>query len=264
MKEITLDKVTGVLTLAMAVIVWQFAVGVVPLVLPSFAEAAPDFYKGTPSPTEVFGSTSEYTKSGEIFVHMAWSYSRFFIAYILAALIGIPLGIGMGYSDTLRTVTMPLVNLIRPIPPVAKIPISILWFGLGEFQKWFIIFFGAFFPILMDTMGGVMTVERRHLHLANMLEANEWVKFRKVVLPAALPAIVTGLRIGMAIGFECLVAADLVAHRGVGLGFLIERGRYVLAYDQVVMGMLSVGVLVFLMDAAFRRVEKRVLRWKYA
>jgi ABC-type nitrate/sulfonate/bicarbonate transport system permease component len=231
-------------------------------VFPWFLEFIGDFAK-TPTPMSVFLVTVEYTRSLEIFEHMAWSYSRFFIAYILAAVIGIPLGIGMGYSGVLRTIFMPMVNMIRPIPPVAKIPISILWFGLGEFQKWFIIFFGAFFPILMDTMAGVMTVERRHLHLADMLEADEWIKFKKVVLPAALPAIVTGLRVGMAIGFECLVAAELVAHRGVGLGFLIERGRYVLAYNQIVMGMLAIGVLVFLMDAVFRRAEMKVLRWRY-
>lgn len=262
MRISTLDRLTGALTIAMAVLLWQFLVGIIPFLFPGIAESFSELLK-TPTPLAVFKVTEEYARTGSLFMHMAWSYSRFFIAYIMAAVIGISLGIGMGYSGVLRTVMMPLMNLIRPIPPVAKIPISILWFGLGEFQKWFIIFFGAFFPILMDTMAGVMTVEERHLHLARMLEADEWTKFRKVVLPAALPAIVTGLRVGMAIGFECLVAAELVGSRGVGLGFLIERGRYVTAYDQIVMGMLSIGALVFVMDAAFRRVEKRVLRWKY-
>jgi ABC-type nitrate/sulfonate/bicarbonate transport system permease component len=152
------------------------------------------------------------------------------------------------------------VNALRPIPPLAWIPISILWFGIGDAQNAFIIWLCAFFPILLNTTAGVKAIDPLHVRAALCLGATRMPLFRRIILNGALPSIVTGLRIGLGIGWMGLVAAELVAAPS-GLGYLISDARSLLATDVVVVGMATIGLLGLLIDIGMRRVARALLPW---
>ena len=150
--------------------------------------------------------------------------------------------------------------MLRPVPPLAWIPLSILWFGIGDTQNQFIIFLGIFFPILLNTFAGVVGVEPNLIRAARCLGASEWEVLRRVVLRAALPQIVTGIRIGLGVGWMALVAAELVGANS-GLGFLINDARTVLRTDYVIVGMATIGLVGLLIDWLIRVLVRRLLPW---
>ena len=167
----------------------------------------------------------------------------------------------MGNSRIARGLVEPIIELVRPIPPIAIIPIAILWFGIGEISKVFIIAYGAFFPILVNTMAGFREVDPVLVRAAKMLGANRWETFRDVVLRSALPFIIVGSRLGMGLAFIVLVAAELIAS-SEGLGFLINDARYNFRTDQVFLGMILIGVLGFALNKLLIEIERRLLRWR--
>ena len=167
-------------------------------------------------------------QSGELFIHLRDSLSREVVAFIWATS-AIPLGIAMGWSKTINDQVDPLVEVLRPVPPLAWIPLSILWFGIGDMQNQFIIFLGMFFPILLNTIAGVKNIEPNLIRAARCLGASEPRILRRVVLRAALPQIITGIRVGLGVGWMALVAAELVGANS-GLGFLINDARTLLAH----------------------------------
>jgi ABC-type nitrate/sulfonate/bicarbonate transport system permease component len=146
------------------------------------------------------------------------------------------------------------------VPPLAWIPLSILWFGIGDTQNQFIIFLGIFFPILLNTIAGVKGVEPNLIRAARCLGANDWNILWRVVLKAALPQIVTGIRIGLGVGWMALVAAELVGANS-GLGFLINDARTVLRTDYVIVGMATIGLVGLLIDWCIRMLMRRILPW---
>lgn len=150
-----------------------------------------------------------------------------------------------------------------PHSPLAWIPLSILWFGIGDTQNQFIIFLGIFFPILLNTITGVRGVEPNLVRAARCLGASEWAILSRVVLRAALPQIITGIRIGLGVGWMALVAAELVGASS-GLGFLINDARTILRTDYIIVGMATIGIVGLLIDAAIREVMRRVLPWSRA
>src|SRR5205085_1462415 len=151
-------------------------------------------------------------------------------------------------------------EVLRPIPPLAWIPLSILWFGIGDMQNQFIIFLGMFFPILLNTIAGVKNIEPNLIRAARCLGANEARMLRRVVLRAALPQIITGVRIGLGVGWMALVAAELVGANS-GLGFLINDARTVLRTDYVIVGMATIGLVGLAIDRAIRTAAARMLPW---
>jgi len=155
----------------------------------------------------------------------------------------------------------PLVEVLRPIPPLAWIPLSILWFGLGDAQNQFIIFLGMFFPLLINTAAGVRLVEEDMLEAAYTLGAPSWKVLWRVVLPQSLPHILTGIRVALGTGWMALVAAELVGASS-GLGFLINDARTLLRTDIVVVGMLSIGLAGLAMDLIIGRTALRLFSWR--
>ena len=195
--------------------------------------------------------------------HMLYSLYRVALGYAIAALLAIPLGLLMGWSPGLLRMIRPLFELVRPIPPLAWIPIAILWFGIGIKSAAFIIFLGAFFPILLNTISGVLSIHPILIEAARTLHAREKDIFLKVLLPGAVPSIFVGMRIGIGIGWMTLVAAEFTGVKeGYGLGYMIMTARDIQRPDEILAGMLVIGVIGLLIDIGLRATESRMIRWR--
>ena len=214
-----------------------------------------------PTPLEVAQSFLRLSADGTLLNHVLASLLRVIQGFVLAFVVALPIGVAMGMSQITRGLVEPLVELIRPIPPIAVIPLAILWFGTEEFSKVFIIMFGAFFPILVNTMAGFSDVEPVHIRAAQTLGANRVQIFRDVIIRSAFPYIVVGARLGMGLAFIVLVAAELIAS-SEGLGYLINDARYRFQTSEIFLGMACIGVLGFLLNRMLLEVERRLLRWR--
>jgi ABC-type nitrate/sulfonate/bicarbonate transport system permease component len=214
-----------------------------------------------PSPQDVFNTLVASVKDGSLLRHTNASLLRVVEGFATALVVAVPLGIAMGMSQVVRGMIEPLLELLRPIPPIALIPLAILWFGIEELSKVLIIAYGAFFPILLNTMAGFREVDRVHVRAAQVLGAKNYHVFRDVVLRSAFPFIVVGARVGMGMAFIVLVAAELIAS-SAGLGFMISDARYNFRTDQMFLGMAMIGVLGFALNKTLLEVERRLLKWK--
>jgi ABC-type nitrate/sulfonate/bicarbonate transport system permease component len=195
--------------------------------------------------------------------HMIYSLFRVALGYAAASLLAIPLGLFMGWSTGLLKLVRPLVEVVRPIPPLAWIPIAIVWFGIGVKSAAFIIFLGAFFPILLNTISGVTSINPILVEAARTLHAKEKHIFLKVLFPGAVPSIFVGLRIGIGVGWMTLVAAEFTGVReGYGLGYMIMTARDIQRPDEILAGMLVIGIIGLLIDIALRATESKTIPWK--
>ncbi len=221
-----------------------------------------------PSPAQIAWGLRDLIQLGmppghPLHYHILYSLYRVFLGYAVAALIAIPLGIAMGWSERLRHLIGPLLEMLRPIPPLAWIPLSILWFGIGVQSAAFIIFLGVFFPILLNTVSGVLGIDPVLIEAARTLNAKERDIFFKVLIPGAAPAIMTGLRIGVGIGWMTLVAAEFTGvKQGYGLGYMIMTARDIQRPDEIIAGMLVIGMIGLCIDMGLRFIENRLIRWR--
>jgi NitT/TauT family transport system permease protein/taurine transport system permease protein len=238
------------------IIAWQLASTVwLPSIDPHMAVLMP-------APTLIAKTAAAMIASGELFYHLTASLKREATAFLFSA-VAIPLGIAMGWWRLVYDQVQPIMEILRPIPPLAWIPLSILWFGLGDEQNEFIIFLGMFFPILVNTIVGVKNIEPNLVRAARSLGAPEYKVLGRVVFKGALPQIITGVRIGLGVGWMALVAAELVGANS-GLGFLINDARSMLRTDVIVVGMLTIGLIGLLIDVAIRMISRRLLPWSLA
>jgi ABC-type nitrate/sulfonate/bicarbonate transport system permease component len=213
-----------------------------------------------PPPTAVVSAAQELMARGVLITHIADSLRRVLVAVGVAALLGVPLGLAMGWSAGFRASMDPLLEFIRPIPPLAWIPLSILWFGIGDTQNEYIIFLAAFFPIVLNAMAGARDVDTYLVRAGLSLGARRRDLFLTVVLPGALPNIFTGLRVGLGIGWMALVAGELVA-APTGLGFMINNARTVFRSDYILLGMVLIGVLGLILDFVMRQISAIAMPW---
>lgn len=218
-----------------------------------------------PSPWKVVLGIAELAQQGTLLEHVAASLFRVGTGYLLAAALAIPLGILMGWFNGLFVALNPLTQILRPISPIAWIPLAIIWFGVGNLAPIFLIFLSSFFPMALETTAGVHTIERQYIRAAENFGVSGLALFRQVVIPAALPQIIVGMRISLGVAWLVVVAAEMIALRS-GLGYLIIDSRNAgNRYDLVVAGMLIIGVIGLLLDIAVRRLERlKEVRWKYA
>lgn len=191
----------------------------------------------------------------------ASSLLRVGAGFVLAVVIGVPLGFAMGYLRKFDSNLDPIISTLRPIPPIAWIPLAILWFGLGMKPTVFIIFIGTVFPIVLNTMNGVRGTPRRLIEFALVLGATRRDVLRKVIVYEAFPSVITGMRVGFGIGWMSVVAAEMIAARS-GLGYLIITARWVFATDMVLAGMLMIGLIGFGGDLLLRLIERRFMKWR--
>jgi len=210
-----------------------------------------------PPPIDVLRTFGQLARNGVLATDTAYSLARVCSAWMLSALIAVPLGLLMGTSRSIERIVNPFVELLRPISPLAWIPLAILWFGLGEGGKIFVVCIGAFFPVLLNTITGVKGVDPTLLHAGEVFGCTtRFSLFRRVVVPASMPAVVVGLRIGFGTGWAAIIAAELVAAQS-GLGYLIANGMDILRADEVIVGMIVIGILGLLFDTLFRDLQRR-------
>jgi NitT/TauT family transport system permease protein len=207
-----------------------------------------------------FGGVYDDAFSGTILTHLFASMQRVYGGFLLAAALGIPLGLLIGKLALLRALLDPTLSLLRPIPVTAWLPLSMVFFGLGPRSAVFLVFLGAFYPILLNTIFGVRSVDAKLFEAAAMLGCDGSRMFRQVVLPAALPSIFNGLRLGHGFAWILIVVGEMT---GVptGLGSVIMDGRTLSRPDLVITGMIVIGVAGFLCDRAIVSLNNRALRW---
>lgn len=218
-----------------------------------------------PSPEKVFFTLYEKISLpvGEerLGGHLGVSLVRILVGTGIALALAIPLGVLMGWYEDLDALASPLFEVLRPIPPIAWIPLAILWFGIGLGSKVFIISIGVFFPVLINTYLGVKFVDPLLIKAAQTLGARDKDILREVILPSSVPLIVAGVRIGVGLGMMCLVAAELVAASS-GLGYLIMLGGDDLKPELSITGMVLIGLLGLIADRGILALERRLIYWK--
>jgi len=217
-----------------------------------------------PTPLQVVTGALELAQDGTLWEHIEASLLRVGTGFGLAFLVAIPLGLWMGWVGGAFLTLNPLFQILRPISPIAWIPIAILWFGVGDLSPIFLIFISSVFPMTVQTTAGVHTIDRRYLRAAANFGVSRWVLFRRVVIPAVLPEIIVGMRIGIGVAWLVVVAAEMIALRS-GLGYLIMDSRNAgNRYDLVIASMIIIGVIGLMLDGTTRLLERlKTVRWRY-
>ena len=218
-----------------------------------------------PTPWQVVTGTLELIRDGTLWEHIGASLMRVGVGFLLAVLIAVPLGLWMGWVKGAYITLNPLFQILRPISPIAWIPIAILWFGVGNASPIYLIFISSVFPMIVQTTAGVHTIERRYLRAAENFGVSRYMLFSRVVIPAVLPQIIVGMRIGLGVAWLVVVAAEMIALRS-GLGYLIMDSRNAgNRYDLVIAAMIIIGVIGLMLDGAMRLLEQlKIVRWRYA
>lgn len=213
-----------------------------------------------PSPLAIIDTTVEYIKNGKLLKNISVSFVRVIEGFLIAFASAFIIGISASISNKFNTFTDLVIQILRPIPPIAWIPLAILWFGIGQGSKIFIIFLGAFFPIFLNTVDGVRGIEGKYFELAEVYEIPKIKLIRKIIIPGALPSIMTGVRLGLGNAWVCVVAAEMIGATS-GVGFMLSDGRSMSRPDIVILGMLIVGIVGKLMDDILRYIRKRIIIW---
>ncbi|MFZ1126768.1 ABC transporter permease [Methanoregula sp.] len=205
---------------------------------------------------------SDILGTGSLVQNALISIERVALGFALAAAVAIPLGIGMGRFAVLNDFFDVTIELLRPVPPLAWVPLALAWFKIGIVSIVFIIFIGAIFPILLNTIDGVRGVKNTWIEVSTTLGAKERQILTKVVLPGAAPTIWTGLRVGFGISWMCVVAAEILPGPTSGLGYLIMYAYNLGQINVIIAGIIVIGLIGLVIDQGFRAVEKRWFGWR--
>ncbi|CRM02174.1 MULTISPECIES: taurine ABC transporter permease TauC [Pseudomonas] len=192
--------------------------------------------------------------------HLGASLNRIGLGLGFAVLTAVPVGIAIGSNRIARGILDPLIEFYRPIPPLAYLPLIVIWCGIGELSKVLLIYLAIFAPIAIATATGVRTVDPAKLRAAQSLGASRAQLIRHVILPSALPDILTGVRIGLGVGWSTLVAAELIAATS-GLGFMVQSAAQFLVTDVVVLGILVIALIAFAMEMSLRALQRKLVPW---
>nr|WP_319376627.1 ABC transporter permease [uncultured Methanoregula sp.] len=252
-KENRASWLFGAFALVLALVMWQ--------IVAQFIIRSPFIL---PAPTDVVAAFASLLNHGTILLDIQASLIHFAIGLGLALIVGIPLGIAMGWYHRFDAFIDPIVELLRPIPPLAWIPFAIIWFGLTAFSGGFIIFVGAVFPVIINTYSGLRGVPRIFVEAGKMLGCTkDRDLIRYIAFPAALPSIVAGIRIATGVGWMCLVAAELFGVSNYGLGQKLWWYYNLHQMDSVVVYMIILGLIGLAFDMAFRFcIERLFLKWR--
>lgn len=217
-----------------------------------------------PSPVAVIDRFQDLVANGymsiSLWSHIGASLGRIGTALIAAVITAIPLGITIGRNKIVRGVLDPIIEFYRPIPPLAYLPLIVIWCGIGELSKVLLIYLAIFAPIVIATATGVRSVDQAKIRAAQSLGATQMQIIKHVILPSSLPNILTGIRIGLGVGWSTLVAAELVG-ASEGLGFMVQSSSQLLATDVVIVGILIIAVIAFILEIGLRRLQRRLVPW---
>ncbi|MDE2429302.1 MAG: ABC transporter permease [Burkholderiales bacterium] len=256
----------GLVVPVLLILFWQLVTGmgwVNPQILPSPLAVVKKWIEYA-SPYEAYDpaqmSWLAWIFSGELIRDTIGSMYRVLAGFAVGAALALPLGLAMGASQRVYAWMNPLMQVLRPIPPIAYIPLSILWFGLGNPPAIFLIAIGAFFPVLMNTIAGVRHVDGIYIRAARNLGASQTTMFVRVMLPAAVPYILSGVRIGIGTAFIVVIVSEMIAVNN-GLGFRILEAREYFWSDKIIAGMISIGMLGLMIDLVMNKLNNHLLRW---
>ena len=241
------NKFTPVILPILIIIVWYLITAVFNLVDPYIL----------PSPVEVCFSAWNLIISGELFRDAFDTWLKVFAGIFFEAIVAIPLGILLGWYKRLEDICTFVISILRPIPPVAWIPFSILWFGIGTVPAVFIIFMGCVFPILIYTIDGVKRTDKVLIESAQTLGATDGVILKQVILPSAIPYIVSGLKVGIGIALMCTISAEMIGSSS-GLGYMILTATNLFDTGTTVVGMLTIGIIGLILDFIFGYVQDKI------
>ncbi|MEG9622715.1 taurine ABC transporter permease [Pseudomonas sp. HMSC08G10] len=217
-----------------------------------------------PSPADILAKAWTLLTRGymdaSLWQHLCASLGRIGLALVAAALTAIPVGLAIGHNRVARGILDPLIEFYRPIPPLAYLPLIVIWCGIGELSKVLLIYLAIFAPIAIATATGVRTVDPAKLRAAQSLGATKAQLIRHVILPSALPDILTGIRIGLGVGWSTLVAAELIAATS-GLGFMVQSAAQFLVTDVVVLGILLIALIAFALEMGLRALQRKLVPW---
>ena len=218
-----------------------------------------------PTPWAVVTGTLELARDGTLWEHIGASLMRVGAGFGIALVVAIPLGLWMGWVHGAFITLNPVFQILRPISPIAWLPIAIMWFGVGNASPIYLIFIASVFPMIVQTTAGVHTIEKRYLRAAENFGVSRKKLFLQVVFPATLPQIIVGMRIGLGVAWLVVVAAEMIAPRS-GLGYLIIDARNAgNRYDLVIASMIIIGLIGLLLDGVMRLLERlKIVRWRYA
>jgi NitT/TauT family transport system permease protein/taurine transport system permease protein len=212
-----------------------------------------------PSPVDTFGTGAEMIASGALLSHVGISLERVLIGYAAGCILGVLIGTLMGRIPFIRQFADPLLQLMRPISPVALVPLSIIWFGIGDLSRYFIIFYGVVIIMIMNTAAGVSATPELRMNAARCFGASRMQIFSRIIIPSAVPYILTGMRVALGFAFMGIVAAEMIAAQS-GIGYLIMQSRMLLRTDVMFVGLVTLGVLGALIDGCFKLAIDRTMR----
>jgi len=213
-----------------------------------------------PAPSKILLRAVKMLDQGTLFLHVLASARRVMVGFLVSSLVAIPFGIFLGSSRTFKAVFDPLISLLRPLPSMSWIPISLLWLGITETQKYSIVFMGSFAPSLLYIIEATRNIDPILIRAAQNLGASRWDVMKEVILPGALPQIIAGLKVMLGIAWTCIISAELVAAEE-GLGFLIMNAKEYFQTDTIFLGMLLISLTVIVIDLTFRMIEGKILPW---
>lgn len=216
-----------------------------------------------PPISDIVASFFSNINSGNLFTALGASLFRIVMGFVIGTTLALALGCLIGWYKTIEYLFDPLIEAVRPIPPLAYIPIIIIWFGIEEFSRVLIITIACFMVCVVNVIAGMKNVPQVYVDAASTMGASRWQVFRTVAIPAATPFIITGYRIALAAAWTTLVASELLAAQN-GLGFLLQEGRRYFLTDQVMMIIIIIGVCAFTMDRMFRRIQAYLMQWSEA
>lgn len=231
------------------IVIWEIA---------SISGALPAYM--LPSPHAIVMLSIKKIATGELLVNVLVSIRRVFLGFLIAALVAIVFGIFISVSKNFEIFTSLLLQILKPIPPIAWIPIAIIWLGIGEQSKIFIIFIGAFFPILTNVIDGISQIDKRFFEVSQTFEISRKKLITNVMIPAALPQVMTGLKIGLGNAWICVVAAEMIAATS-GIGYMLMDGRSLSMPGQVVLSMIIVGIIGKLMEDILRSIQNKLIKY---
>jgi len=241
----------------------QLAIAVVSITLAVLAWAAFASYFAVPdlvpSPTATAAAAMTMIENGSLFWHVVVSLERVLVGYGAGCIVGVIIGALMGRIHLFGLFASPLLQLLRPISPVALVPLSIIWFGIGDMSRYFIIFYGVVIIMIMNTAAGVSSTPNIRLNAARCLGAKQQQLFRRVIIPSAVPYILTGMRVALGFAFMGIVAAEMIAAQS-GIGYLIMQSRTLLRTDIMFVGLVTLGVLGAIIDSCFKIAIDRTMK----
>lgn len=214
-----------------------------------------------PAPSDVFQRAIRTLENGTLVANVLASTRRVMVGFLMAVAVSVPLGLILGSSRRACAVFDPIISLLRPLPSMSWIPLSLLWFGITETQKYSIVFMGTIAPALLYVIDATRNVDKVLILAARNMGASYFQVMRHVILPASLSQIIIGFKIILGLAWTCVISAELIAAKE-GLGFMIMNGKEFFQTDTVVLGMVMISLTVLLIDAILRRIEKKVLAWK--